>query len=193
MEKADPSALGLRRRSPRVGMTRSLPVPHGAVEFAVDGQVGAFVGEFGGEGFVEVDAVAGLVSRVEHAVTEGVGVREDFVSFFGVGHVLLNAEVGDGGVEVQRGAHGDGRKVGGAVAAHLERSIMQIAVSQLILNSKLAQYASRFRAMSASHQRADESKQELHLAFNRARRGIKDERLKESINGIKKSKAGAAV
>jgi F0F1-type ATP synthase gamma subunit len=78
-----------------------------------------------------------------------------------------------------------------AVAAHLERSMMQIAVSQLILNSKLAQYASRFRAMSASHQRADETKNDLHLEFNRARRGIKDERLKESINGIKKSQAGA--
>lgn len=80
-----------------------------------------------------------------------------------------------------------------AVAAHLERSMMKIAISQLILNSKLAQYASRFRAMSASHQRADESKQELHLAFNRARRGIKDERLKESITGIKKSKAGIKI
>ncbi len=77
-----------------------------------------------------------------------------------------------------------------AVAAHLERSMMQIAISQLILNSKLAQYASRFRAMSASHQRADESKNELHQDYNRARRGIKDERLKEIINGIKKAKAG---
>jgi len=75
-----------------------------------------------------------------------------------------------------------------AVAAHLERSMMQIAVSQLILSSKLAQYASRFRAMSASHQRADESKADLHLEYNRARRGVKDERLKEIINGIKKSK-----
>ena len=79
-----------------------------------------------------------------------------------------------------------------AVAAHLERSMMQIAVSQLILNSKLAQYASRFRAMSASHQRADETRTELHLAFNRSRRMVKDERLKESINGMKKSAAGAA-
>ena len=79
-----------------------------------------------------------------------------------------------------------------AVAAHLERSMMQIAISQLILESKLAQYASRFRAMSASHQRADESKQELHMLFNRARRNIKDERLKESINGIKKGKVGIA-
>lgn len=76
------------------------------------------------------------------------------------------------------------------VAAHLERSMMQIAVSQLILESKLAQYASRFRAMSASHQRAEESRNEIHMAFNRARRGIKDERLKEIINGMKK--AGAA-
>lgn len=78
------------------------------------------------------------------------------------------------------------------VAAHLERSMMQIAIGQLILESKLAQYASRFRAMSASHERADESRNDLHLAFNRARRGVKDERLKEIINGMKKSLAGAA-
>lgn len=76
------------------------------------------------------------------------------------------------------------------VVDHLERSMMQIAMSQLILNSKLAQYASRFRAMSASHTRADEAKAELRLAYNRAKRGIKDERLKESINGMKKSRAG---
>jgi ATP synthase F1 gamma subunit len=75
-----------------------------------------------------------------------------------------------------------------AVAAHLERSMMQIAISQVILESKLAQYASRFRAMSASHKRADESKGELHLAYSRARRGIRDERLKEIINGMKKAR-----
>lgn len=76
------------------------------------------------------------------------------------------------------------------VVDHLERSMLQIAVSQLILDSKLAQYASRFRAMSASHTRADEAKGELHLDYNRAKRGIKDERLKEIINGMRKSKAG---
>lgn len=80
-----------------------------------------------------------------------------------------------------------------AVAAHLERSMMQIALSQLLLQSKLAQYASRFRAMSASHQRADESRADLHLDYNRARRSLKDERLKEIINGMKKSKAGASA
>lgn len=77
------------------------------------------------------------------------------------------------------------------VVDHLERSMMQIAMSQLILESKLAQYASRFRAMSASHERADEAKSDLHLSYNRAKRAIKDERLKEIINGIKKASAGA--
>lgn len=76
-----------------------------------------------------------------------------------------------------------------AVAAHLERSMTQIALSQLILDSKLAQYASRFKAMSASHQRADESKAELHMMYNRAKRAIKDQRLKEIINGMKKAGA----
>ncbi|MCW1908527.1 MAG: F0F1 ATP synthase subunit gamma [Candidatus Saccharibacteria bacterium] len=75
-----------------------------------------------------------------------------------------------------------------AVVGHLERSMMQIAISQLILDSKLAQYASRFRAMSASHQRSEEAKADLHLQYNRARRGIKDERLKEIINGLRKSR-----
>jgi len=75
------------------------------------------------------------------------------------------------------------------VASHLERSMMQIAVGQLILNSKLAQYASRFKAMTGAHQRADENRLDVHTEYNRAKRGIKDERLKEVINGIKKSKA----
>ena len=80
-----------------------------------------------------------------------------------------------------------------AVASFLEQSMVQISISQLILESKLAQYASRFRAMSASHQRADESKTDLHMEYNRARRGVKDERLKEIINGIKKAKKTAGV
>lgn len=79
-----------------------------------------------------------------------------------------------------------------AVAAYLESSMMQISISQLILSSKLAQYASRFKAMTASHQRADESRAELHMLYNRSRRAIKDERLKEIINGMKKSQAGVA-
>jgi len=79
------------------------------------------------------------------------------------------------------------------VVDHLERSMMQIAMSQLILNSKLAQYASRFRAMSASHTRADEAKHDLRMDYNRSKRNIKDARLKEIINGLKKAKSGAST
>lgn len=73
------------------------------------------------------------------------------------------------------------------VIAHLERSMMQIALSQVILDSKLAQYASRFRAMSLAHDRADDLFTELTSLHNRIRRRAKDERLKEIINGLRAS------
>lgn len=74
-----------------------------------------------------------------------------------------------------------------AVVGHLERSMLNIALSQVILESKLAQYASRFQAMSRSHKKADESKDELTLMFNRSKRWLRDERLKEITNGLKKA------
>ncbi len=73
-----------------------------------------------------------------------------------------------------------------AVVDHLERSMLQIAVSQVILESKLAQYASRFRAMSTAHNRADDLFGDLTLAYNRSVRSVKDERLKEIMNGLRK-------
>ena len=78
-----------------------------------------------------------------------------------------------------------------SVIDHLERSMLQIAMSQLILDSKLAQYASRFRAMTASHERAEESQGDTRLEYNRTKRAIKDQRLKEIINGMRKSKVAA--
>lgn len=81
-----------------------------------------------------------------------------------------------------------------AVVDHLERSMMSIALSQVILESKLAQYASRFRAMSGANDRANETFADGRLEYNRARRGLKDERLKEIINGMrKKSNSMAGV
>lgn len=73
------------------------------------------------------------------------------------------------------------------VVAHLERSMLEITLSQVILDSKLAQYASRFRAMSVSHERSDESLKALHMLYNRTKRNIADERLKEILNGRKKA------
>jgi len=75
------------------------------------------------------------------------------------------------------------------VAAHLERSMMQIALSQVILDSKLAQYASRFRAMSMAKDRAHDLQTELAISFSRTKRRIQDERLKEMINGLRNSGA----
>jgi F-type H+-transporting ATPase subunit gamma len=71
------------------------------------------------------------------------------------------------------------------VVAHLERSMTEIALSQVILDSKLAQYAARFRAMSMAKDRASELVNDLRLDFNRTKRHIQDERLKEMINGMR--------
>lgn len=76
-----------------------------------------------------------------------------------------------------------------SVVAHLERSMLNITLSQTILESKLAQYASRFRAMSAAKERAEDSEKELQLLFSHAKRATSDERLKETINGLKKVRA----
>ncbi len=67
---------------------------------------------------------------------------------------------------------------------HLESSMTRIALEQLILESKLAQYASRFRAMSGSHQAADDQLTQARRRYNRSKRALKDERLKEIINGL---------
>lgn len=77
-----------------------------------------------------------------------------------------------------------------AVIDHLERSMLNIALSQTILDSKLAQYASRFKAMSAAHEKSGDLSKELTISLNRARRVVKDERLKEITNGLKRSREG---
>lgn len=71
------------------------------------------------------------------------------------------------------------------VVNHLERSMMQIMLGEVILESKLAQYASRFRAMTAAKDKSNESLGDLSMSYNRARRHIKDERLKEIMNGLR--------
>jgi len=77
------------------------------------------------------------------------------------------------------------------VAAHLERSMTQIALSQVILDSKLAQYASRFRAMSMANDKAGEWLDDLNMLYNRTKRRGQDERLKEIINGLRKARGNA--
>ncbi len=78
-----------------------------------------------------------------------------------------------------------------AVANHMESTMLQITLTQTILDSKLAQYASRFRSMRSASEKADETNQSLKLEFNRTKRYVADERLKEVINGLRK--AGQAI
>lgn len=77
-----------------------------------------------------------------------------------------------------------------AVAAYLENSILRLTISQFIYDSRLAQVASRFKAMSAAKERSVEHAGELHTEFNRAKRSQVDTRLKESLAGLKKIRAG---
>lgn len=70
------------------------------------------------------------------------------------------------------------------VIAYMESIMMGIALGQVILDSKLAQYASRFNAMSSAKSKAKDLEHDLKLTFNRSRRAESDERSKEVINGI---------
>lgn len=70
------------------------------------------------------------------------------------------------------------------VVDHMERSMLGVALSEVILESKLAQQASRFQAMSAARVRAKDSEEDLLFQFNRAERSVKDERTKEIVSAL---------
>lgn len=73
-----------------------------------------------------------------------------------------------------------------AVVEHLEGAMTSISLSEVILESKLAQYASRFRANKVAHEKADDTLADLNWQYSRAKRQIKDERLKETLNGLRR-------
>ena len=79
------------------------------------------------------------------------------------------------------------------VAAYLETSILRLTLAQFIYDSRLAQVASRFKAMSAAKERSLETAGTLHTEYNRAKRNQVDTRLKESLAGLKKIRAGGAA
>lgn len=75
------------------------------------------------------------------------------------------------------------------VAAHLETSILRLTLCQFIYDSRLAQLASRFRAMTAAKERSIDTANQLHVQYSRAKRALVDVRLKESLAGLKKIRA----
>jgi len=78
------------------------------------------------------------------------------------------------------------------VAAYLETSILRLTLAQFIYDSRLAQVASRFRAMTAAKERSIETANDLHTQYSRAKRALVDIRLKESLAGLKKIRNGGA-
>jgi F0F1-type ATP synthase gamma subunit len=72
-----------------------------------------------------------------------------------------------------------------AVIEHLESAMTGIALSEVIWESKLAQYASRFRSNKLAHEKAGDTVDDLNLQYSRAKRQMKDERLKEIMNGLR--------
>jgi F-type H+-transporting ATPase subunit gamma len=78
------------------------------------------------------------------------------------------------------------------IAEQMELGMMNLAFSQAILESSLAQAASRFNAMAAAKKLAWELVMMHKLEFHRAKRSEADRRLREVLIGIKKKKARKA-
>lgn len=79
------------------------------------------------------------------------------------------------------------------IADIMEETMMVLAFSQAILESSLAQAASRFNAMASAKKRAFELVSLFKLDFHRAKRSESDRRLREVLVSIKKKKRRAGV
>lgn len=78
------------------------------------------------------------------------------------------------------------------IADQMEITMMTLALSQTILESGLAQAASRFNAMAVAKKRAGELRSDFMLEFHRAKRSESDRRMREVMISIKKKRRLAA-
>lgn len=79
------------------------------------------------------------------------------------------------------------------IADQMEVTMMTLALSQTILESSLAQAASRFNAMAVAKKRAGELLGDYMLEFHRAKRSESDRRLREVLIALKKKKRTRAA
>ncbi|MDB5186954.1 MAG: atpG [Candidatus Saccharibacteria bacterium] len=77
------------------------------------------------------------------------------------------------------------------IADEMEVTMMRLALSQTILESSLAQSASRFNAMAVAKKRANELIGDFMLEFHRAKRSESDRRLREVLISLKKKRKAA--
>ncbi|HET9174057.1 MAG TPA: F0F1 ATP synthase subunit gamma [Candidatus Saccharimonadales bacterium] len=78
------------------------------------------------------------------------------------------------------------------IADQMETTMMTLAFSQAILESSLAQAASRFNAMAVAKKRATELLGLYNLEFHRAKRSESDRRMREVMVSLKKKKRRVA-
>ncbi|HSW81366.1 MAG TPA: F0F1 ATP synthase subunit gamma [Candidatus Saccharimonas sp.] len=71
------------------------------------------------------------------------------------------------------------------IADYMESVMMGVAFIQIIMEAKLAGYATRFNAMNRAKRRASDLKADYRHDYYRARRAESDERLKEVIKAAK--------
>jgi F-type H+-transporting ATPase subunit gamma len=74
------------------------------------------------------------------------------------------------------------------IAEEMEATMMTLALSQTIMESSLAQAASRFNAMAIAKQHATELLSDYRLEFHRAKRSESDRRMREIMVSIKRKK-----
>lgn len=74
------------------------------------------------------------------------------------------------------------------IAYQMEASMMSLALAQAILQSGLAQAASRFNAMTVAEDRASELLRDFTTEFHRAKRAENDRQLREVLVSIKKKR-----
>ena len=70
------------------------------------------------------------------------------------------------------------------IADYLESLMIDVTISQVLMESRLAQFAGRFNAMNAAKHRAKDMRTEYDRLYHRAKRAEGDERLKEIINVV---------
>jgi len=78
------------------------------------------------------------------------------------------------------------------IADEMEVTMMKLALSQTILESSLAQAASRFNAMAVAKKRASELLGDYLLEFHRAKRSESDRRMREVMISLKEKRKRSA-
>ncbi len=76
------------------------------------------------------------------------------------------------------------------IVNYMESVMLEVALGQVILESKLAQYASRFNAMSRAKIKAKKMQENTTRALRHLRRSVSDERTKEVLSAMKLLRRG---